>query len=320
MLSFGELASAGSIAKLMDMYRQKGCSFPDKTRFLKRVEADWEGERLRVLSEAKQKGQPRQLLPLEVLVDGAPCRIYGVSHARDNLPEYRAMVEAALSGSANLLAEQNMLTAFPQLEGAVELPDHLLLSTRDVILPSYVKGAVTVLILPFIAVGGPVIGARALVNHMRGHGSASPEESAKGHDNSALNAPLEAIAHAGIPAYVTLELAGRSPPGYNSMQKRSAYLAEFMRVWKPSEERNILTGAAHAAEIAYFLKNGVKNASIIGMARGHAELLKGNHAGFAALKYGRKQSILMQAAQMAGSTSVAGLYAAMASVFFYASG
>lgn len=65
----------------------------------------------------------------------------------------------------------------------------------------------------------------------------------------------------------------KTPPAYTSVQRRSAYHAEFARLWKPGEPKKVLAGAGHAPEIEYFWANGVKDSRITDIAAAHIELL-----------------------------------------------
>ena len=63
-----------------------------------------------------------------------------------------------------------------------------------------------------------------------------------------------------LPEYVDLELKNKQGKLLSSIEKRSAYMAEFMREWLSHEPKgtncNIVCGAFHAAQIVYFLQNG----------------------------------------------------------------
>ena len=60
------------------------------------------------------------------------------------------------------------------------------------------------------------------------------------------------------------------------MTRRSAYQAEFARYFRPGETKNLLVGAAHVPEIAYFLQNGVKDEKITNRVKQDIELLQNN--------------------------------------------
>jgi hypothetical protein len=103
-----------------------------------------------------------------------------------------------------------------------------------------------------------------------------------------------------LPAHVQLQLKGktwRKRMGkmrglkYSSIQRRSGYQASFLRYWKREGTKRILVGAAHAAEIAYFLKHEIRNPSIPGIAREHIHILETNPQEYATIakRYMRRE-------------------------------
>ena len=87
-----------------------------------------------------------------------------------------------------------------------------------------------------------------------------------------------------LPAHISIQLKERSGKGYNKLQQRSAYQAEFMKSWQKGTDKNILVGSSHSPEISYFLINGVKDSRIVDLAGSHAELLETNPLRYLDLK------------------------------------
>lgn len=85
-----------------------------------------------------------------------------------------------------------------------------------------------------------------------------------------------------LPAYADLQLRNSlRPASYTLDQRKSAYMAEFMRVWQPDSERALLADAKHAAEVQYFLTYRIADSAVVELAQKHAELLLSDQLKFA---------------------------------------
>lgn len=275
ILSFEETTSVDSIDALVGLYAQKGFSFPEQRNFVHAVRRDWRLEQRRLFKEAKAKAKEAsaQLPSLEVLVDGTAVSIHGVTHKPSLGKQFIGTVTYAVNTSnhANWLFEQNVKKEFRSITVGIELPDHLLYHWKELFTEDFLRslrlGAMVPVIIPLSLVRLPTYYASKLYSVISQHG--------KSQDSTVwfLNVPLRAWAFP-LPAYVDIQMREMGNKEYNQAQRRSAYSAEFLRLWRVNEERGIVAGTGHAPEAEYFLKHGVKDAAITELAHCHVELLE----------------------------------------------
>ncbi|MBI3036212.1 hypothetical protein HYY73_00425 [Candidatus Woesearchaeota archaeon] len=274
VLPISALIRANSIDELITQYTQAGLTFPTQQDFIVAVRNDWEAGREALWSETREKinsGQqpliPQRPPSIEVIIDGVTYRIYGEIHTvRESVKRYGALFLQELSATNNLLLEQNIkVQNLPDTTPSVELFDNSLLppySDFEYFLPM-LKGAF------YSAVNYTLskIGNKRV---------STPSEKSEAFAVGMLSMPLELIARS-LPAYVELGLregVKQAKPRLTQSQKRSAYMAEFARIWRRGEGKVLLVGAGHAPEMKYFLLNGVKDHRITELASRHVELLE----------------------------------------------
>ncbi len=238
---------------------------------------------------------PEELPHLEVLIAQQPCKIYGVVHDLRAGTEYLRLVHRTIKNNQNWLVEQSIpkvLLLLPELNSSenVELPDHLVPNTRiKDLTKAYSKGVAMGFSLPlaflFIRYLPPLLQQQ--------------EKQTRNLASFTLGYGLEltnALCRNPLPYYAELEEKGsETKPKYNPRQQRSGYMAEFLRQWKTEQPRNILTGAAHAVEIRYFVENGVKDQRIVEMAHRHAEIAQNDPIEFAMILNKGKQRTHLEA-------------------------
>lgn len=258
-ISFEEINSVDSIDELLEVYTKKGHVFSNEEQFLEQLKSDFRIEVERVKSEAMSGHIPTKLSSLDVLINNITYRIYGVQHPLNSVPKYKRLICEANNGSGNLIFENGFNYCF-DLQRGIEMPDWSANNIWDLLRLGFLVG----IHLPLIIADTTL---KMLIPQKTDDTSLKK-----------LNIPLETYSfwlNDGLPAYVGIELQERRKnPSYTSIQKRSAYQAEFSRAWKKGEDKRILVGAGHAAEIKYFLVNGVKDNSIVDLAHKHVGLLE----------------------------------------------
>ena len=91
-----------------------------------------------------------------------------------------------------------------------------------------------------------------------------------------FNMHLDSGYYKEMPVNVDLELRAKSGK-FNSVQRRSAYMAEFMKACNHLEaEKKAIVGAKHVAEMKYFLLNGFSERDVVDKAHDDAQLFMGN--------------------------------------------
>jgi len=281
LLSLEEIVSHGSIAELRQAYANKGYGFRTEAEFLKAVRNDsFEGLDKEFRKEFQSKGYEliKPLPYVEVVTPNRDnCKIYGIMHDVSAGFAHLISVNIVANQAGNLLSEQTFRRIAPALQ---EIPDHKLLG-RDHYLKNYLDSLIKGATLPLLV-------ARYFVNKFTTHLFNQPSIKAiekaelQGRFNRKIVDWIEDgrydlldLVNNFIPTAIYLELKERNyNPKYNSTQRRSAYMAEFLNAWKKGDDKIILVGAAHVMEMQHFSKHRVKDKEVIETAQRDAELLE----------------------------------------------
>ena len=259
--TFEEIVDVTSIDQLRNLYDDCGYYFSSEKQFLHFLKGDWKEKTSCELRELKTDS--KKVKPLEVIVDGVTHNIYGIIHSKATGVEYISRVNNAINPEENWLFEQNLQKYFTFPSNAVEVPDHII-RPWSIFRSSFKNGALLPINLPIYFV-------------LKYPGRKLRDFTLKLIKDAAiklLDHHPEVISK-NYPSYIKIELNERqNPAGYNSIQTRLAYQAEFMKAWKKGEPKHILVGLRHAPEIKYFLEQGVKNQKIVDAAQSHVELLE----------------------------------------------
>lgn len=273
VLPISALVKANTIDELLNQYIRTGHTFTPQQDFFVTVRNDWQAGRAALWGKTIKEINSGQLPPIpqrppsiEVIIDGVIYRIYGETHGvRESVEEYGRLFLQELNAATNLLLEQKIKVRNPtDATAVVEMFDHSLL-------PPYYGIPQMLPILPYA-----FHSAISYISSKIGKKVLTPHELFETMALVRLSMPLELSAMS-LPAYVELELRERAKQAKYSLtrsQKRSAYMAEFARLWRRGEDKALLVGAKHAPEMKYFLLRGVKDPRITELASRHVELLK----------------------------------------------
>lgn len=243
ILGFNDIIMVETVESLIELYKQKGIEFSNRRDFLRRVRKDWKTEYERFRKEAFSKPTPDKLPSLEVVVDETYYQIFGIHHGEVEKadPRYSSLISEVKRD--NLLLEQGLRDFYrwPNVE------------ILDLAANSNLEAFKYLFILSFFPLELP-------------HLFSAEHVQIKGAHLHELNIPIEAFGE--LPAYLGVQI--RRSLSYD--QRKSAYQAEFMRAWKKGEDKSIIVGRLHAAEIKYFLKNPIRSNRVQELAQYHAEL------------------------------------------------
>ncbi len=283
-----ELAlQAKSLEELMTLSKANGNQYQSEEDLIRELYWNWETEvNKRMKRESGLSSFAQQKLPpMELVKDGTTYSIYGIAHDKECGKDYIDLINRTVCADENWLIEQN-LKKMLGISNGIEIVDHSV-APRSVSNPgkNYLGGILMGVLGPLFLAG---LGVSGRVRRVRRQYKTIKKEFIQEIAKKTITGPLELFfENQDLPYYVDLELRERkSPPEYTGVQQRSAYQAEFMRFWNPSlsrQEKNILVGAAHAAEVVYFLQRGVKEQRITDLAGKHARLLEEDPEKYAAL-------------------------------------
>ena len=311
-IGYQDIISAYSLDHLVQIYSERGHSFKDEKDFLRNLDKNWNSESRRIFESQPETIIKVDRLPsVDVVVDGAVCNIYGIIHNDFRFSnKYFNIVRDTIESQPNLLFEQNVgkfLFPFVNPTSGIEVPDHRLRSNFDEAGSFFMSGIrqslmaqLRVISLPFYLTA-QVTGAwkyiAPIVQRINERQKQIKRDKTSKHnlkislystkianltlrgEYPVLNSKFEGISYEKnrytlYPTYISLELAQRpSKPRYVDCAKRSAYLAEFLRAWKPGEDKSMVVGSGHVMEIKYFLEQGVKDARITDLANQHLDIL-----------------------------------------------
>jgi len=280
--TLSEIVNASSTQEIRTLYENNGFQFESEKAFLKQVSADW--KQLREEHTREPKEMPSTLQPLEVITGGVEYRIYGIVHLdkiqeAKHVAKYEKVVYQSLEGQTNLVSEQSIHAAFPdltKLKQILELGDHTVRKEWCYVISFKMgigMGVVIPLLLPLIPVHfitGCLSGFRINLMEKMNIAALSSQEPAQLKMMNLTYSPETVALFHPLPPIMEIERREQNKLSYTSNQAASAYMAEFVRVWKPKEAKPLLVGAGHAHEIKYFLEHGVKDQHIIDLAVKHA--------------------------------------------------
>ncbi len=272
MNSIPELAlQAKTLEELMELAKEEGHQFDSEEILLKDLHDHWQSYlRMELDRDYSERPLPKKMPYLETTIKGKRCRVYGVVHEINPSRSYATLVREAFSAPLWLI-EQNVREVFNHHHG-IEIPDHYVKRGKIFSnLPTFFgRGILKAISLPFATIQNQK-------KRREGVQKLTPLEALS------IYHPLS-ILNENLPNHLDLELRERRKNvSYSNFQRRSAYQAEFLRVWKQQEDRNILVGAVHATDIIHFLEKGTKSQKIVDVANRHAELLQNDPEKFHSL-------------------------------------
>ena len=266
VLSFQEIISVISIDDLMELYVSKVPTFSEKD-FISLLKADWQLALDKILNQQDKKHLPNVLPNLASTVNQSKYRAFGVEHGLFSKREpYLTIVQNTIRNARNLVFE-NCLGYKYARSTSLEMADYYPVPFRA----NFEFGFEVGRRVPFTVV-------EALLSISGNYSNQRMDINL-----DLLEIPLEFLIHE-LPAYVEIELRKRAGKQLNFSQFRSAYMAVFMRFFSP-DGCDILAGANHAAEIQYFLSEGVHNQKLVETAHYHAELMRTNPEKLKWLRY-----------------------------------
>ncbi len=253
IVSYDEILSVDTISALMEIYQDKRYTPKNRNEFLAILKRDWALEKNRLYHMACELPVPNKIQSLDVVIDKVKYSIFGISHADDIGDAYVQMITSEMNTKKNLVWEGNITSKFPDIQNGIELG-----------CPSTIP--------TYILVGkGIKKFHRQILRKLKI--KPVPKDNSIAHIRR-FNYPVEARWSKQLPAYVEIRLKEEHKhPGYSYTEKMSGFQAEFMKAWKPGEDKNILNGNFHPTEVRYFLNNQIKSQKIVDRAWGLAELL-----------------------------------------------
>ncbi len=273
MPTFEELAGAPNEAAVKRLYAARGMQFSTEGQFLATVQRDWALRCLEVVNAAAASREFKAAAPVEVKADGVTYHIYGIIHT----DPVRARYEAAFTKSkdqAPILTEQN-LSRFVGPR-AKELADHVVITSNpnSSAFQEFAFGFTGEQMLFFqlaesVYPSTPELDEGGIMEAFQ----PSPFDR-KPLDEIYAAMPVQALGTNSLPVFMTLDIKERTGINLDWVEARSAYMAEVLRRWtKAGDHRDIVCGAGHTEEIAYFLQHPSKDPFIIGLAEKHAAIL-----------------------------------------------
>ncbi len=268
-----------SLEELMGLAKEEGHQFDSEEILLKDLHDHWQSYlRMELDRDYSERPLPKKMPYLETTIKGKRCRVYGVVHEINPSRSYATLVREAFSAPLWLI-EQNVRKVFNHHHG-IEIPDHYV--KRGKFFPEMPKvfrqGVLRGVTFPFSTIA--TFESRLKEREIK---SRALTKGVTPHEALSIYHPLS-IFNENLPNHLDLELRERRKNIlYSNWQRRSAYQAEFLRVWRQQEDRNILVGAAHATDIIHFLEKGTKSQKIVDVANRHAELLQNDPEKFHSL-------------------------------------
>ncbi|MBS3169735.1 hypothetical protein J4210_04580 [Candidatus Woesearchaeota archaeon] len=265
---------AVSIDDFVTLAGQAGHLVKDEDILLEHLKEEWLKYRLYIFlrKDYSHLPLPNQLPHLETEKDGITYTVFGIVHEQEPSQPYLHIVKNTAPALAGLW-EQNVMKHFAHLQG-IEIPDHYVKKQRDLRLvnSSFWDGFTDGIVLPLLPLFIPQIREKRRVEKEK---KEKKETMLTALEAITLSEPFAIIPFAELPIHLHLELAERvRPTSYSPYQRRSAYMAEFLKAWDNRAPRKTITvGAGHVLEIIHFLEKGTKDQQIVDLAWGDAELL-----------------------------------------------
>ena len=264
-LTFEELAEAGSIDALAEMYTNHGAHFRNQNEFLRQVRREWKSEKERIRDDTLdslllQQHAPSEVPHVFVALGSQEFYVFGINHGTKN-PEYLELIKSAVTGPGTWCFEQNLHSEGYDARNSIEAIDHGLLTRPQLV--RWGLESSTPMVMGSLILEIPKIVYKWAINEPI---FVFSKESRRNLVFAAL--PPGYFAEP-FPAYVNIEkTSGRLPVTI----RRSGYLAEFMRALH-LQDCNMMTGFVHVPEIEYFLRNPIKDAEVADCAHADVELL-----------------------------------------------
>jgi len=284
ILSYECIVSVDSLDSLVELYEKRGQTFQSEKDFLKFLKHDWRESVTEFIQRKKAEEYEKKDMnqPLEVTVDEISYKIYGIIPDKKFVPKEYVddLIKRLRKEEGKLFFEQGIYSEYFKGWRGLEINDHYIFSPfyhvmnaavsfKNGFFSPLVDTGVLVYFMTyylaqiwykdaieeFICKGRKVINDRKVKNYFLLHMMTS-----------------EGFRH--LPSYVELEIKQRDKLSLNPVQKRSAYMAEFVRQYPSEGKRNkvLVAGAAHASEIKYFLIHGVNDTKICKKAEKNFEL------------------------------------------------
>ncbi|MBN8550187.1 MAG: hypothetical protein J0M12_12790 [Deltaproteobacteria bacterium] len=250
-LTYAELTSVDSTADLLQVYKDKGVTFPSETRFLRHVERDW-------LAACKEMGPrygsealsaPVPLLKVEVA--GQTYGILGVVHSFLLGSRSVDAISKTVQDGTNWMHEQNLGSVF-SIPDSIELKDHRVVTEMVKSRSAFEQiSAAAQMQLGVLAhlIPGPnspfeMIAENSRVDAERDGQLALGDVGLFPSLKKISAIPEQIIASGGFPPYVAIEYKLRHGLELNHCQLRSAYMAEMLRNWEVPGQKKRSCGAS----------------------------------------------------------------------------
>jgi len=268
--TYEEFRQATSIDELIALYAQRGYQFEPNIDFLNQVSFDWTPVIDEEVSNARKKPIPKELPCEEIVADGVTHSIHGITHIHQG-QEYLDLVRQALDTKPNWISEANLGFSMPTKGRVIVLPDHAIISSKELFkhnLTQLTKIPWLIWRILQISIKNPTY----VQEHLRDLNI--PPDVMQSQCYKVTVEEKGQTFKGNLPFFVSL---GYTTMKFGSIRNltdamRSGYMAEFMRAYKPGEDKSILVGATHVAEIAYFLRNGFPHEELRNVAKAHAEI------------------------------------------------
>jgi len=283
-LTLDEMVAAPSIAELQQAYEDKGEKHITEKKFLRAVKRDYSALFKEEFSQAMTREASEEIPFSEVIVDDQRYKLFGVFHpVFVHFTELGKNVKKEIDKSNSFFWEQNLLKRFDpksnfKYENPIEMADHQYISS----LFNFRIGLRAGALLPYALPMG-LLKAISMAFYYRTTDTSTylVEKIQNDHNYKQqlkifFNMPLDSGYYKEMPVNVDLELRAKSGK-FNSVQRRSAYMAEFMKACNHLEaEKKAIVGAKHVAEMKYFLLNGFSERDVVDKAHDDAQLFMGN--------------------------------------------
>jgi len=298
-LTLDEMVAAPCIAELQQAYQDKGEKHATERKFLHAVKRDYSALYQEELSQAMIREASEEIPFSEVIVDDQRYKLFGVLHPLFvHLTELGNNVKKEIYKSDFFFLEQELPRVFSprsnfKYENIIEMADHQYKPHLIDFRFGLKVGALLPYSLPINLIKGistsfyyMVTGASTIDYIEKITNNPKYKQQLK----EFFNMPLDSGYYKEMPVNVDLEL--RSKFGkYNSLQRRSAYMAEFMRACNHLEaEKKAIVGAKHVSEMKYFLLNGYPEQDVVMKAHDDAQLFMDNKEAYQEIAISSKRS------------------------------
>ncbi|MBI4152196.1 hypothetical protein HY495_00665 [Candidatus Woesearchaeota archaeon] len=272
-LTLPELAlQAESIDDFVALAGQEGHVVKDEDTLLKQLGEEWVKYQLKKFKEDyRHFPLPDQLPHLETEKDGITYTVFGIVHGPKPSQPYLHIVKNTAPALAGLW-EEGIRERFKYSSG-ISIPDHHAGKWKEyeAVQKFIARGVANSLLLPCALLLSPF--GKSAKEIQKTESEEEKQELTQHEATSFFQTFPEQ--NFNFPLHLSLELAERTRPAhYTTVQRRSAYMAEFLRTWdNRAPSKTITAGAGHVTEIIHFLEKGTKDSQIVDLAQKDAELL-----------------------------------------------